>query len=506
MRLAGGDFMTRIRYGIFISGTLVVALVAGLSCSRQQQSQAPAGGAQGVLSNAHAMERLAERTAPHVSATGTAPSFVVDAGWPKPLPHNWRLGQIGGIFVDHNDHIWVIHRPRSLTNDEAGALGAVAKDAQGNPIDALGNPRPNGRYSACCVPAPSVLEFDKEGNLLQAWGGPSDPGFLETKCRKEDGCFWPGREHGIYVDQNDFVYLAGNGQNFHGQFPWAATFGNDSQILKFTRDGKFVLQIGTAGAKGPNSDDTHGGVNGTPQPFLPADMVVDPKTNYLYIADGYGNRRVLIVDAATGKYIGHFGAYGQNPVDRKGTVIHGTAYDSGSWEDDFQKGDWKPMVFRSPVHCVKLTSDGLLYTCDRGNNRIQILRTSQVGKPCDNPNGQIGKCGFVGEVHIAPQTQYVTSGSLGFSSDPDQSCMYVADLANAFIYEINRKNLQELGRIGREGRQVGQFHWLHVMSVDSEGNIYTGEVDNGSRIQKFLRYGSIGCSGTGTERVGEYQQ
>ena len=498
--------MMRIRYGILISGTLVVALAAGLSCSRQQQAQAPADGAQGILSNAHVMERLVERTAPHVSATGRAPSFVVDAGWPKPLPHNWRLGQIGGIFVDQHDHIWVYHRPRSLTNDEAGALGVAGNDAKGNPISALGHSRPHGRYSACCVPAPSVLEFDKEGNLLQAWGGPSDPGFLETKCRKEDGCFWPGREHGIYVDQNDFVYLAGNGQNFHGQFPWAATFGNDSQILKFTRDGKFVLQIGTAGAKGPNSDDTHGGVNGTPQLFLPADMVVDPKTNYLYIADGYGNRRVLIVDAATGKYIGHFGAYGQNPVDRKGTVIHGTAYDSGSWADDFQKGDRKPMVFRSPVHCVKLTSDGLLYTCDRGNNRIQIFRTSEVGKPCDNPGGEAGKCGFVGEVHIAPQTQYVTSGSLGFSSDPDQSCMYVADLTNAFIYEINRKNLQELGRIGREGRQVGQFHWLHVMSVDSEGNLYTGEVDNGSRIQKFLRYGPTGCSGTGTERVGEYQQ
>ena len=166
------------------------------------------------------------------------------------------------------------------------------------------------------MPAPSMLVFDKAGKLLQAWGGPGDPGFCETKCRQQDGCVWPAREHGIYVDQNDFVYIAGNGQarNFHGQYPWAPNFGNDSQILKFKTDGTFVYQIGTAGAKGPNSNDTNGGVNGTPEPFWPADMVVDPKTNLMYIADGYGNRRVLIVDAATGKYVGHFGAYGQNPV------------------------------------------------------------------------------------------------------------------------------------------------------------------------------------------------
>jgi DNA-binding beta-propeller fold protein YncE len=498
--------MIRIRYALLIAAALAALFVFSVSCSRQQQAQTSGNASQSVLSDAHVMDRLTQRTSPQISAGATAPSFVVDAGWPKPLPHNWRLGQIGGIFVDHNDHIWVIHRPRSLTNDEAGALGVSGKDANGNPIDALGRPRPYGRYSACCVPAPSVLEFDKQGNLLQAWGGPSDPGFLESKCRQQDGCFWPGREHGIYVDQNNFVYIAGNGTNFHGQFPWAATFGNDSQVLKFTQDGKFVLQIGAAGAKGPNSDDTHGGINGTPEPFLPADMTVDPKTNHLYIADGYGNRRVLIVDAATGKYIGHFGAYGQNPVDPPGTAIHGTAYDSGSWVEDFHKGDMKPGVFRSPVHCVKLTDDGLLYTCDRGNNRIQIFKASEVGKPCANPSGEVGKCGFVGEVPIAPQTNSPTSGSLAFSSDPGQSCLYVADLANAFIYELNRKNLQELGRIGREGRQIGEFHWLHVMSVDSDGNIYTGEVDNGSRIQKLLRYGATGCSGTGSEKVGEYRQ
>ena len=171
------------------------------------------------------------------------------------------------------------HRPRSLGSTDSGTQGEAGKDAKGNPISALGFPRPYGQLSGCCTPAPSVLEFDKAGNLLQAWGGPGDPGFFEKKCRQQEGCVWPAREHGIYVDHNDFVYLAGNGQ-----------------------------------AKGPNSNDTNGGVNGTPEPYWPADMTVDPRTNLMYIADGYGNRRVLIVDAATGKYTGHFGAYGQNPV------------------------------------------------------------------------------------------------------------------------------------------------------------------------------------------------
>jgi DNA-binding beta-propeller fold protein YncE len=349
-----------------------------------------------------------------------------------------------------------------------------------------------------------VLRFDKAGNLLQAWGGPSDPGFLEKKCRREDGCDWPAREHGIYVDHNDFVYISGNGEDFTGQFPWAAKFGDDSHVLKFTADGTFVLQIGYAGAKRPNSDDTRGGPNATPQPYLPADMTVDPKTNYLYIADGYGNRRVLIVDAATGKYVGHFGAYGQNPVDAENTVIGDAGYEVGLWAAEFDKGQTKPKFFRSPLHCAKLSNDGLLYACDRNNNRIQVFNAAEVGKPCSNPDGEVGKCGFVGEVHVAPQSAGGTAGSVNFSPDQGQSCMYVADLSNNTIYTLNRENLQELDRLGRAGRQLGEFHWVHVVSVDSEGNLYTGEVDNANRVQKFLRYGPISCSGTGASEVGRY--
>jgi hypothetical protein len=358
------------------------------------------------------------------------------------------------------------------------------------------------------MPAPSVLVFDKAGKLLQSWGGPGDPGFLESKCREQDGCVWPAREHGIYIDQNDFVYIAGNGQarNFHGQYPWAPNFGNDSQILKFKLDGTFVFQIGTAGAKGPSSNDTNGGVNGTPEPYWPADMVVDPKTNLMYIADGYGNRRVLIVDAATGKYVGHFGAYGQNPVTGENGGGEDAGEGAGSWPADFKAGNMKPKFFRSPVHCAKLANDGLLYVCDRGNNRVQIFKASEVGKPCANPDGEAGKCGFVGEVHVAPQTIGGTSGTVNFSTDPKQSCMYVADLLNDVIYVINRQNLTELSRFGGGGRQAGEFHWPHVVATDSDGNVYVGEVDGAGRTQKFLRYGNTGCTGTGDSDVGKYLQ
>ena len=151
--------------------------------------------------------------------------------------------------MDGRDHIWVYHRPRALSTTDSGAQGAAGKDAKGLPISAIGHPRPYGQLSGCCVPAPSVLEFDKAGNLLQAWGGPADPGFLDKKCRVQDGCTWPAREHGIFVDHKGFVYVSGNGQaaNFRGQFPWAPSFGNDSHILKFQSDGTFVYQIGTAG-------------------------------------------------------------------------------------------------------------------------------------------------------------------------------------------------------------------------------------------------------------------
>jgi DNA-binding beta-propeller fold protein YncE len=461
-----------------------------------------------LLKNTGALDRLAKASGVyHSSSTGKTPGFMVDPSWPQRLPHNWMIGQVGGLYVDSHDHIWVYQRPRTLTNDEAGLEGPAprATNEKGEPVNGIGQPRQYGTITDCCKAAPSVLEFDADGKLLRSWGGPADPGFIGGKCKAEAGCIWPNSEHGIYVDHTDNVWISGNSAYNPqataraGAMPWTTNQeGGDGFILKFDMDGNFKMRIGGT-PKGPASNDTSGGINGTPLLYQPADIVVDPATNRLYAADGYGNRRVLIVDANTGKYIGHFGAYGNNPVDDEGAKAAGT------WIDDAAKGNKKPSFFRNPVHCVKIADDGKIYVCDRGNDRIQVFdkNSPDLGKACSNPTGQPGKCGFVAEQFVSDHTNIIgTAVSMNFSTDKAQSCLYIGDNANMTIYILNRSNLQELGRLGHSGRAPGDFHWLHQVSPDSKGNIYTAEVDTGKRVQKFLRYGATGCSGTGSSKVG----
>lgn len=460
-----------------------------------------------VLKTSGSIDRLLKKTGVYnESGSGNTPDFVVDPSWPQPLPNNWLLGQIGGLYVDQHDHVWVYNRPRTMTAEEAGLEGAVqgAKDDKGQPLNGIGHVRTWGPVADCCKAAPSILEFDADGKLLRAWGGPADPGFIGGKCKTEAGCIWPNSEHGIYVDQKDNVWVsgsaaAGSGSGRGPEPAWTTNKqGGDGFILKFDVNGNFKLRIGGT-PKGPNSNDTNGGINGTPVLYQAADMAVDPATNRLYVADGYGNRRVLIVDAETGKYIGHFGAYGNNPVDDS------AAKAAGPWIADYTKENRKPAFFRNPVHCVKIANDGKIYVCDRGNDRIQVFdkNSPALGKPCTNPSGQAGTCGFIAEQLISEHTNIIgTAVSMSFSSDKAQSCLYVGDNANMTIYILNRNNLQELGRLGRSGRLAGEFHYLHQVGVDSKGNIYTGEVDTAKRIQKFLRYGTTGCSGTGSATVG----
>jgi DNA-binding beta-propeller fold protein YncE len=158
------------------------------------------------------------------------------------------------------------------------------------------------------------------------------------------------------------------------------------------------------------------------------------------------------------------------------------------------------------VHCVKVSKDGLIYVCDRGNNRVQIFdsRDPNLGKPCSNPSGAAGKCGFVKEQFVAVKTNGLPGSavSMNFSTDAAQSCLYVGDNSNMTIYILKRDTLEELGRIGRSGREAGEFHWLHQVSLDSRGDIYTAEVDTGKRVQKFIRFGAQGCGGNGRTTVG----
>jgi hypothetical protein len=410
-----------------------------------------------------------------------APEFEVDASWPKPLPDNWIVGQVGGLAVDRHDNIWIIQRARTLTSDEAGATDAVdddgnpIEDAEGNPVDENGFARPFGPIADCCLPAPAVMQFDPEGNLLQAWGGPADPGFVGPggRCDPADGCTWPAGEHGIFVDHNDNVWISGNGNGTGGSL-WAATHGEDSQVLKFSNDGTFLLNIGDPGFEGPDSNDTNGALNGTPQVYNAADIEVDPRTNEAYIADGYGNHRVLVVDADTGLYKRHWGAYGQNPVDDVGADA------VGPYAEDRDAGV-TPEHFRNPVHCVRVTDDRTVYVCDRVNNRIQVFETDGT---------------FIEEAFIRPDT--LSNGSvwdLDTSADRLQSCLHNADGTNQVVDTLDRRTLEILASFGTGGRNAGQFHWVHNLATDSEGNIYTAEVDTGKRVQKFELVEGFFCRG-----------
>lgn len=434
------------------------------------------------------------------------PRYAVDASWPKPLPNNWLIGQVGGIAVDQDDNIWIVQRSRTLTNDEAWATEAIAARCDDGeivmigdgctdlsdpvPIDGLGNDRSDGPEAECCVPAPAIMQFDRLGNLLQAWGGPADPGFVgphvpgEPGCDPAQGCQWPAGEHGIYVDHNGFVYLAGNGTGTgncgDNPCPWAGTHGADAMVIKFAADGTFIWQVGDPDPAGaPNSNDTGGAANGTPQPFRPADMEVDPATNELYIADGYGNHRVLVVDADTGMYVRHWGAYGQNPVD-----------DTGENSDPIGPDP----NFKNPVHCVRIVDD-MVYVCDRINNRVQVFDKNVVGVPCANPGMTVGTCGFLDEAFIAIDT--LGNGStwdLDTSADRDQSCLFNPDGTNQKVWILEREALAVLGSFGNGGRSAGQFHWVHNLAADSRGNLYTAEVDTGKRAQKFVPRGARRCN------------
>ena len=334
---------------------------------------------------------------------------IPDPSWPM-LPADWLMGEVSGIAVDGNDHIWLVHRPRSLNADEAGL-------AQDPPL------------TQCCNPAPPVLKFDTDGNLLDSWGDATGyPG---------EGYEWPASEHGIFVDHMGNVWLAGNGPDDH-------------QVLKFSGDGTFLMQIGQAGrTEGSNSTEFLG---------QPADMEVDPETNELYIADGYLNKRIIVFDADTGEYRRHWGAYGNEPSDE----------DTGP----FMPGADPIAQFRTPVHAVRIAHDGMVYVADRVNNRIQVFQKDGS---------------FVSELIVEGNT--LGNGStwdLELSPDEMQRDLYNADGANQRIHIIDREAMEIETFFGRRGRRSGEFHWVHNLVVDSMGNFYTAEVSQGRRAQKFV--------------------
>lgn len=359
------------------------------------------------------------------AATVTAPYFDVDPLWPRPLPNHWILGAVVGVSVDERDHVWIVHRPPSLGDNERGLERS---------------------FSECCAPAPPVLEFDPEGRLVGHWGGPGA------------GYDWPQTNHGITVDSTGHVWLGASGDA-------------DSHILKFTRTGTFVKQFGRAGARrGP--PDAQGTGTWVPDSHdrvsfgRVAEIVVDAQANEAYVADGYLNKRVAVIDAQTGEMKRYWGAYGNRPDDA----------DAGPYNPDAPPAP----QFRSPVHCAALSTDGLVYVCDRLNNRIQVFRRDGT---------------FVREAFFARSTRGARPGEGGsvsdvaFSADRDQTYMYVPDLLNAKIRVLRRETLEELTTFGDGGRQPGQFYGPHNIATDSRGNIYTTETFEGKRLQRFVYRG-----------------
>ena len=366
-----------------------------------------------------------------LAASNEIPTFKVDATWPK-VPKQWVLGLVSGVGVDSKDHIWVLHRPRTVNPED--------KDKA----------------------APPVLEFDSAGNFIQGWGGPGA------------GYEWPDTEHGIAFDSKDNAWIAGSART-------------DGQLLKFTRDGKFLLQIGRSGQSTGNTDKAN--VRGA------ADITYYAKTNEIFVADGYNNRRIIVFDADSGAFKRMWGAFGNvatdPPAPPPGSRGNGLpppdASTEGTGADQFNL-----------VHSARISNDGLLYVADRANKRVQIF----------TPEGKYVNQVFISRMKPAPSTDArtefaqpvaklldglanagMTASRTAFSPDKEQRFLYVVDRIRQQIAILDRKSLQAVGYVGDGiGSAPGAFYILHDVAADSKGNLYTAEVNNDGnrRAQKFI--------------------
>ena len=392
-----------------------------MSLQTSIQSLIPRAASAGIVLGAFAM---LSAFGSHMSATaqppaGTvmAPKMEVDPSWPK-IPNGWSFGQVSASACDDKGNIWVLQRPKGVTPGEKTG--------------------------------PPVQVFDQAGNYIKGWGGPGE------------GYDWPETEHGIFIDNKGFVWISGN--------------GNDDQILKFTQDGKFIMQIGHGGHKKSNQN--------TEDLWEPADLFVYPKTNELFVADGYRNKRIIVFDADTGAFKRMWGAYGNVPEDDP-PAQEGAGRGRGRGpnpnripDKNLPASDPGPQQFNL-VHGVKVSNDGLVYVADRGGKRVQIF--SADGK-------------YINQIWIDRWCETVgqgcgngqTAASVAFSADPQQQFLYVASRSPARIEVYDRKTLKFLESFGRPGVGPGEFDVLHQMNTDSKGNLYVSEVEDGKRIQKFV--------------------
>jgi NHL repeat len=368
-------------------------------------------------------------------AGSQVPRFVVDPFFPKPLPDNWVTGEIGGTCIDANDHLFIVTR-----GFQTGGL--VSPEGVG------GAPK--------SVASPPVIEFDQDGNVVNSWG---DPSLVATGPNAGRNAVLPNGTHGCFVDYQGNVWIGGN--------------SNDGVVQKYSHDGKtLLLQIGEKfvcdrpdlpSGLGPCTNAFQTG-NSHTHLNLPADIAVDPnpdpvtgKRGNVYIADGYGNHRVVVFDSS--------GVF----VRQMGSV--------GSGDGQFTSGGG------GHPHCVVLGGDGLVYACDRGQDRINVYRKDGA---------------FVKAIPVVPGTGVPpginTAGSawdVDFSPDKQQKFMYVSDGGNEIMWIFDHAINTILAGFGRPGHMAGDFTFLHMMAIDSKGNLYAGETVGGRRVQKFVRKGDV---------------
>lgn len=358
------------------------------------------------------------------------PTFKVDPAWPQDMPNHWIMGAVTGVFVDSKQHVWITHLPETLTEEELYeepwnvVTPPAAGGGRGGAAAAAAPREKPTQIGTCCKAAPPVLEFDQQGKLVQGWGQGS----------YDDMTLWPREPHGIFVDHQDNV--------------WIGSY-NRHRVMKFTRDGKHLLTLGQYEKTNGSADTTLLGG--------PSGIWVDPKTNEVFISDGYRNRRIIVFDS-NGKYLRHWGAYGKPPDDT-------TKFDPKT-----MMSGQLPSMFSTP-HGITGSKDGKIYVADRRGNRIQVFEQSGT---------------YIAEKVIAPAT--LSSGSAFvpvLSPDPQQTWLYVADGTNHKVWILRRSDLEIVGEFGRGGRQLGQFLRPHGMSVDSQGNLYVGEASTGRRVQRF---------------------
>lgn len=353
-----------------------------------------------------------------------APVFKVDPAWPR-LPNGWVFGAVSMVTVDSHDNVWILHRPRGVAPGQ--------------------------------TPAPPVVEFAPDGQFIRAWGADAK------------GYDWPDVEHSIAVDQDDNVYISGSSPNGKSK-----TTRSDDMIVKFTASGALIKQFGGRTVSKGSTDPA--AVN------KPGDLFVWPKTHELFVADGYGNRRVLVLDADSFAFKRMWGAFGKPPRDDANSGGPGPTGGPARKAGQPMAGETTPPaldtqgpgpdMFASPVHAIAVSNDGIVYVADRANRRVQLF----------SPQGKYLKEFFLHR--SGPATDSVTG--VAFSADPKQTYLYLADFGNSHVAVFDRKSLKMLYEFGMRGAEPGDFQGLHHIAVDSKGNLYTAEVAPGARAQKFL--------------------